>query len=400
MPHDAPPSTGQSHQPQVQRPSERAALGGDVASQALNEALRVSFRLLKFAMVLVVLLFLGSGIFTVKQHERAFILRFGRVVERADPETRQPTPILKPDLHFAWPFLVDEVVRFPAQRELDLPVASFWYTPPAPAPGAPPTLPDSLSPELGGYNVTADVNILHSRWIVNYTVSDPVRFCTRLGDPAELASNQPNATIRKLLAHLTESAVIRTTARYQVDDAYRGRRSQLQEDVKRALTASLSGPSMDFGIQVNSVILEAISPPIQTKRAFDDVTIAGEESRKRAEAARGYRDKVITEARGQADRIRSEGMAYQTQVVAEAQADASYMNDLLQQYPTDRPMLSHFLRQRLTEVLAEVLAEADEVYVLRSAGEVRLLLSRDPDAVREIIRRRSQEANQTGEKSH
>jgi len=384
--------TPSEHDTRTQTASERAARGGDVASQALNEALRVSFRLLKLAMVLVVLLFLTSGIFTVKQHERAFILRFGKVVKRTDPETGQPSAILKPDLHFAWPFLIDEVVRFPVQRELDLPVTSFWYTPPPTRPGARPKIPDSLSPEEAGYNLTADVNILHSRWLVTYSVSDPVQFCARLGDPAELGSNNPNSTLHRMLTHLAESAIIHTTARYNVDDAYRGRRSQLQDDVKRALMASLSRPEMDYGIEIKQVILETISPPAQTKRAFDDVTIAGEESRKKAEAARGYRDKVLTEARGQADRIRSEALAYKTRVVAEAEADASYMNDLLQQYPNNPRMLSHFLRQRLTEVIAEVLAEADEVYVLRSTGEVRLLLNRDPDAVREIIRRRSREA--------
>ncbi len=374
--------------PKMQTPSERAARGGDVASQALNEALRVSFRLLKLAMVLVLALFLGSGIFTVKQHERAFILRFGRVVTHTDPATGKPTPILGPGLHFAWPFLIDEVVRFPVQRELSLPVTSFWYVEPPPVPGAPKTPPATIAPDQGGYNLTGDVNILHSRWIVTYTVADPVKFCANLGDPSELAADKPSATIRMLLTHMTESAVIRTTARYEADDAYRGRRSQLQDDVRKALIANLKGLDTDFGIEVNNVILEVISPPAQTRKAFDDVTAAGEESRKQIEAARGYYAKKLTEASGQANRIVSEARAYKTQVIAEAEADASYMAELLKQYPGDRRMLSHFLNQRLTEVVADVLAEADEIYVVSSTGEVRLFLSRDPQAVIDIIKKR------------
>ncbi|MBM4042130.1 MAG: hypothetical protein FJ290_26840, partial [Planctomycetes bacterium] len=183
--------------PQAQTVAERAARSGDVASQALNEALRVSFRLLKVAMLLVALLFLASGIFTVKQHEQAFILRFGHVVYHTDPATGKPTPILGPGLHFAWPFLVDEVVRFPRERELDLLVSSFWYK--EPPPGQKMVAPPSLDPAESGYNLTGDANILHSRWIVRYNVADPVKFCERLGDPAELASDEPSSTIRRLL---------------------------------------------------------------------------------------------------------------------------------------------------------------------------------------------------------
>lgn len=384
MPHDEP-----QHTPQTA--GERAALSGDVGSQALNEALRVSFRLLKLAMLLVALLFLGSGIFTVKQHERAFILRFGKVVTHTDPATGEETAILGPGLHFAWPFLIDEVVRFPVQRELDLPVASFWYVEPSGPSKQPPA---TLAPDQGGYNLTGDANILHSRWIVNYTVKDPVKFCEHLSDPAELASTEASATIRRLLTHLVESAVIRTLARYEVDDAYRGRRSQLQSDVKKALLAQIASAGTDFGIQINNVILEVITPPLQTKKVFDDVTMAGEESLKAQKAALGYAAKKVTEARGEADRILSEAKAYKTQVVSEAQADANYMSDLLKQYPGDRRALSHFLRQRLIEVLEEVLARAEEVYVLNTTGEVRLWFARDPEAVRQIIKWRSEEAKE------
>ena len=387
MPHDHPPH-------KTQTTSERAALSGDVASQAINDALRVSFRLLKLAMLLVALLFFGSGIFTVKQHERAFILRFGKVVTQTDA-AGQETPIVGPGLHFAWPFLVDEVVRFPLQRELDLVVTSFWYAEPPPGQGT--TAPPSLAPDQGGYNLTGDANILHSRWIVNYTVRDPVKFCEHLADPAELTAGEPSGTIPRLLTHLTESAVIHTIARYEVDDAYRGKRAKLQADVKKALIAKLRAINVDFGIEINNVILEVVTPPVQTKKAFDDVTTAGEEARKAIEAARGDAVKKVTEARGEADRRKSDALAYQTQMVAEAGAEASYMNELLKQYPNDRRMLAHFLRQRLSEVLGDVLARAEEVYVVNTKGEVRLFFSRDPDAVRQIIIWRSEEEKEKQE---
>ena len=47
----------------------------DAGSQALSEALRSSFGIVKFVMVLLVALFLGSGFFTVgpNHHQRTII---------------------------------------------------------------------------------------------------------------------------------------------------------------------------------------------------------------------------------------------------------------------------------------------------------------------------------------
>ena len=386
------------HRPTTQTASERAALSGDVASQSLNEALRVSFRLLKLAMLLVAALFLASGVFTVKQHEQAFVLRFGRIVTHEDPATGKQTPLYGPGLHFAWPFLVDEVVRFPVQRDLSLPVNAFWYMPPPPEPGT--TLPQGIAPDMGGYNLTGDANILHSRWVINYSVAAPVKFCEKLADPAELAADKPSGTVRKLLTSILAGTVIRTVARYPVDDAYGGKRGQLQDDVKRSFTAEVK--ALDAGIEINNVILDVVTPPLQTRRAFDDVTNAGEESGKVIGDAKGYADKTVTEARGAASRVRTEAEAYRTRVVAEAEADASYMSDLLAKHPDDPELLTHFLRQRLTEVRQEFLAAAEEIYVIRSGGkkpgQVRIWLPRDPQAVLENMQRRARERQEQEQK--
>ena len=52
----------------------------DAGSQALAEALRSSFAIVKIVMVLMVLVFFGSGFFQVGPQEKAVILRFGRPV--------------------------------------------------------------------------------------------------------------------------------------------------------------------------------------------------------------------------------------------------------------------------------------------------------------------------------
>ena len=52
----------------------------DPANQSLAEALRTTFRILKFFMVVLVVLFLASGAIVVDQNEQAVVFRFGRPV--------------------------------------------------------------------------------------------------------------------------------------------------------------------------------------------------------------------------------------------------------------------------------------------------------------------------------
>src|SRR5262245_45530806 len=56
----------------------------DSGTQALAEALRSSFAIVKVIMVGLLLAFLFSGLFTVSQQERAVLLRFGVPVGGGD----------------------------------------------------------------------------------------------------------------------------------------------------------------------------------------------------------------------------------------------------------------------------------------------------------------------------
>jgi len=66
--------------PPAPLPPERPV---DAGSQALAEALRSSFVIVKFVMLVLVAVFLASGFFTVGPQQQAIILRFGRPVAKA-----------------------------------------------------------------------------------------------------------------------------------------------------------------------------------------------------------------------------------------------------------------------------------------------------------------------------
>src|SRR4030043_419472 len=70
----------------------------DAGNKSLADALRISFFVLNIIMVVLVILFFGSGVFTVGPDERAMVLRFGKI--RGDTTEER---VLSPGLHWAIP---------------------------------------------------------------------------------------------------------------------------------------------------------------------------------------------------------------------------------------------------------------------------------------------------------
>src|SRR4051812_26402286 len=79
----------------------------DSGSQALEEALRSSFVIVKAIMVILVAVFFIKGMVQVGPQEKAIILRFGKPVGVAQEQ------LLGPGLHWSLPYPIDEVVKIP-----------------------------------------------------------------------------------------------------------------------------------------------------------------------------------------------------------------------------------------------------------------------------------------------
>src|SRR6267143_5967810 len=131
----------------------------DAGSQALADALRSSFAIIRVVMVALVLLFLGSGFFTVGSQEKAVILRFGK------PVGAGAQALLGSGAHWAFPYPVDEVVKIPVNQLQSVSSTIGWFatTAAAEASGNEPPPGPSLNPGLDGYVVTGDENIIHVR---------------------------------------------------------------------------------------------------------------------------------------------------------------------------------------------------------------------------------------------
>ena len=88
------------------------------SAHAILAALRSSIRVLRWGMLVLVLIYLCSGITMVKPNERALILRFGRALPKSAP----------PGLLFAFPAPIDEVIMLPAKTVQEVSLDAWGAT--------------------------------------------------------------------------------------------------------------------------------------------------------------------------------------------------------------------------------------------------------------------------------
>jgi membrane protease subunit HflK len=380
----------------------------DAGSKSLSDALRISFFVLKIVMVVLVILFFSSGVFTVGPDERAMVLRFGEI--RGDTTEKR---ILSPGLHWAIPYPVEEIIKFPGKNTIErLPIDGFWYN------QTQDMAPPALNPVTEGYCITRndtvadlkagdDYNIVHSKWLLTYKISDCELFLKNVYvKPAPAGQNYLDViaeSVEPFLKALASDAIVATMVRFSIDEAIKSD-ADIGRGAEKLLQAKLD--NINSGIDVDSMQITQIVWPRQVDDAFVASIKASNEADKMVREARGYAESKINEAggaeiinaltdpnvpekqmeyywanaSGQVRQTVSEAKAYRTGVVESAKANADYLAKLLPEY-RKRPKL--VVARIYQEAIEEVLSNTQETIIVQpSSGikntEFRVLVNRDP----------------------
>ncbi len=335
-------------------------LNPDSGQTALTDALEVSFRALRFAMGLLLIGYLLSGIYIVGQHEKAMVLVFGKLSGMAGERVKSP------GLYWTFPRPISEIIRIPTERVQSIATETFWRDLPQTPdglPAAPATGP--LKPGQDGYALTADSNLIHSRWILRYRIGDPIRY--RFGF----------ADLEAVLAREIDHAIVRVSGRFPIDQALRTNIEAFRAAVDRRLRDRIA--QLDLGIAVVGLEIAGLIPPQQVAAAFNAVVAAEQERSQQISAARGYAARALNEAQGDAARLVAEGEAYRRRVVSEVSAEADYFRKVRQEYRKNPRVIAGTLLQAS---LRRVLEQVDEKFILGQAGrgrqELRLQLNPEP----------------------
>lgn len=282
-----------------------------------------------------VLVWIGSGFFTVQPGERAALRRLGMF-----------DSIQEPGLHWWWPSPVGarDIVKVDDIRRLEVGVR-----------GGTPALDESLM-------ITGDAdeagqpgeapNIVDVQLLVQYDIKNLQQFLYRSVDPA-------GQTIKDA----TESALRQVVGNRPIDDPLTDKKEDTQADTKLLLQRMLD--DYETGINVREVKLLNVFAPEQVKDAFDDVVRAKEDKARIINLADAYRESVLPNARGEAARLTEAAEAYKQERIAFAEGQSQRFLSILREYE----LAPEVTRQRLfLEAMEEILPDIRKYIIDAETG--------------------------------
>ena len=343
----------------------------DAGSQALSEALRSSFVIVKIAMVALLLAILGAGFFTVGPQEKAVILRFGKPVGEGQKM------LLGAGLHWSLPYPVDEVVRIPIAEVQKVTSTIGWYatTPEMELAGTEPPPGPSLNPMIDGYVISADRNIIHVRTTVSYHIDDPR---TAIFNFTSGTNHDFNiGGVSNAVLNAANNALILTAARFNVDDILTRNVGGFQDAVRLRVDELVAQEHL--GVSIDQCQVQSV-PPRQLKDVFAQVTTARQNYDKLINDAQSKTNQILNEAGAQATSITNAAESARIRFVTGVESDAEAFTKLLPRYQAD-PRL--FAQMELAKAMTQILTNVQEKMFLpeRADGkprELRLLLNREP----------------------
>jgi modulator of FtsH protease HflK len=339
----------------------------DTGSEALTEALRSSFWIVKVVMVILVIVFLGSGFFTVEPQEQAMIIRLGRPVGAGQKA------LLGPGLHWSFPYPIDEYVKVPISAIQRVTSTVGWYATTAEqelAGTEQASLPVNypLNPLMDGYVLTADRNIVHTRATVTYHISDPVTYVFNFVS----ASNAVLSAV--------DNALVYAASTYNVDDILTRDVAGFKEAVRKRVVDLVTQENL--GIEVEECLVQS-RPPRQLKDAFDSVLKAALARQKLLEDAHSYQSQVSSKSGADARSLVNFAESDRSRLVNEVRSQADRFTELLPKFEQS-PRL--FVQQRLNEAFGRVFTNAENKIFVTGGNsgpggnpkELRVLLNREP----------------------
>ena len=298
--------------------------------------------LLIFGVIIVALLgWLGSGIYTVQPGEQAAVRLFGQFQGTEGPGLKWyfPAPIGTRNIENVLETKTMEL-GFRSEPRLDVPVESVM--------------------------ITGDLNIVDATLVVQYNISDLEKFLFRVDDPGD-ADRDPREgrPDGRTLKDATEAALRQVVGQRSVDDVLTIGKEAVQQDTQALLQEFMD--SYDSGIQILEVALQEVTPPDAVRAAFDDVVAARSDQETRVNQASAYEQDRIPRAQGAAQQTIRAAEAFKEARIARARGEAAEFLAILAEYSQS----SQVTRTRLfLETMEDVLAGVDIFVVDPSTGGV------------------------------
>lgn len=237
-------------------------------------------------MFILFILFIFSGFQKINEGERGIAVFLGK------PSRTQ----LEPGAHLTWPYPIGEMIRV-GGGAVEVPLAR-GYMPNSPGTSTDDALLEMptdrfndsgrLNPMRDGSLITADLNIAHTQWTVNYHRSNHFRFIENILPEQE----------RAIIIIAARRGVIQTMAETTIDDLLKKSAESISARVRVVAQETLDG--LESGITIDRIVLVRKTPPLYLLEQFASVQSAAQNAGKTREDALLLRDQMLNQIAGRA----------------------------------------------------------------------------------------------------
>jgi membrane protease subunit HflK len=316
-----------------------AETGGDRLKKAFEWGVKA---LKPVAGVLFALSLLFSCAYKVENDEIAVVLRFGRLVGD-NPADR----IKRPGLHFAFPHIIDEVVKIPVGKVRQVTVTTHFAN------------GNAINSDVNrnGYLITGDSNIVLVEATVKYRIDSPIEYALYHKDATQVINGAVSGALEKCVSLAS------------VDELLTTGKVRLAEGVRRVSQELLD--SLASGVNLTNVELTNLTPPEEVMWDFRAVIAATAQKETLIQQANGYRVNTLPTSQSKAQQLIENAKARQNEELAAAQTGIAAFDGLYAQYEQNPDIVNEgVFRSRIGAILSKM-----QVVVARDGeGSPRMLL--------------------------
>lgn len=255
------------------------------------------FRIIFIALLGILVLWLSSGFFGVKEGEVGVVMRFGEMVRIAGPGLRY---------HLPSPFEEAIVKKVSAINRIDGGI-----------------IVDSKGSEgEQALTLTSDENMVIISYSMQWRIKDVAEYLFIARDPEGLVKVASESAVREVVGQTPARRAL-TEGREEISTRARDLLQKILDTYK-------------IGIEIVSFQLQRVEAPPQVIESFNDVQASLVDARRLEQEAETYRNKIVPVARGNAEKIRQESHAYAQKIVAEAEGEADRFNKVYEAYAVNK----------------------------------------------------------------
>lgn len=282
--------------------------------------------------VIAVLWVFFTGLYTVGVDEVAVIQRFGRYVRQSGP-----------GLHFKLPDGIEKRTNVKVRKVFSSEFGQRTVEAGVNTKFAPESqfLDESLM-------LTGDLNCALVSWVIQFRITDPVKYLFKVRDVNGTLRCISEATMREVIGDRSINEIL--TKRREIADT-------------AVIYLQTALDDAEVGLSISTIELQNTNVPGPVQPSFNEVNQAVQEKKETILKAREERNKVIPSARGEAEKTIRQAEGYALEKINMAKGDSSRFVSIYKEYARAK----NVTRRRLyLETMGEILPKIGNKYIIDS----------------------------------